>query len=649
MSAALDPKVSPIGTPLLDVRRLSVQLPSGVPVDGLSFTIAAGETLALLGESGCGKSMTALALMRLLPPPARIVGGQLLFDGIDLLALPEAEMRRYRGGELAMIFQEPATSLNPVLTIGEQITEAIALHGGRSSAAELLAAVGIPSPHERLRDYPFQLSGGMKQRAMIAMALAGAPKLLIADEPTTALDVTIQAQVLDLLLELQRARGMAMLLITHDLGIVARMAQRVGLMYAGELVELASRASFFSAAQHPYARALFAALPENGQRGGRLSCLRGTVPALRADWRGCRFAERCLLADERCRLDAPTWQAVGEDHLVRCHHVGQSERGRHVTRVLGMKVSPTHTPLLEVRDLAVHFPRRAGLFRRPRSGLRAVDGLSFALPAAKTLALVGESGCGKTTAGRAILGLLPPTRGEVWLDGRPIRGLAPRKMQMVFQDPFASLDPRLRIADILAEGLRALKLEGDVGDLLVQVGLERSMLDRYPHEFSGGQRQRIAIARALAVRPKLLIVDEPTSALDVSVQAQILNLLHELKETLGLAYLFITHNLGVVQWLADEVAVMYLGRIVEHGPTEQVFATPAHPYTEALLLAAPRLDRASERVRLSGEPPSPWAPPAGCHFHPRCPRAQALCREKPPVRQAVGEAHTVVCHFPRLG
>ncbi len=563
---------------LLAVRDLTVTIGAARPVDGVSFDIARGETFALVGESGCGKSLTALALMRLLPDAAQISSGQIECAGSDLLALPEAAMRRLRGGKLAMIFQEPATSLNPVLTVGEQIAEAVRLHAGgdaRAKAVELLAAVGIPDPKRRASEYPFQLSGGMKQRAMIAMALAGEPELLIADEPTTALDVTIQAQVLDLLDELKRRRGMALLLITHDLGVVARMADRVGVMREGRLVEVAAREEFFRAPAHPYSQALFAALPENLERPQK------SGPA----------------------------------------------GGR---------------PLLEARGLRVHFPIRRGVFQRTVGHVRAVDGVELELSAGRTLALVGESGCGKTTVGKALLGLIPPSAGELRWAGEPLRGIAPNRMQMVFQDPFGSLNPRMRIGAIIAEG----NPRADVAALLEQVGLEAAMTSRYPHEFSGGQRQRIAIARALAVEPKLLICDEPTSALDVSVQAQVLKLLVELRERLGLAYLFITHNISAVEYLADEVAVMYLGRIVERGSAEDVLGGPRHPYTQALLAAVPRLDgRRGERLTVPGDPPSPAKPPSGCHFHPRCPRAEAACRSVYPDSAVLSATHVVRCHF----
>ncbi|MBI2305732.1 MAG: ABC transporter ATP-binding protein [Rhodocyclales bacterium] len=682
-------------TSLLEVRNLSLGFAGGgrvlTAVSGLSFSVAAGETYALLGESGCGKSASALALMRLLPAAGRILGGEVRLEGRDLLGLAEAEMRSVRGGGMAMIFQEPATSLNPVLTVGRQIGEVLAQHtdlageAARAKAEKLLAAVGIADPARRLCEYPFQLSGGMKQRVMISIALAGNPRLLVADEPTTALDVTIQAQILDLLQDLQAEREMGMLLITHDLGVVARMAHRVGVMYAGELVEEAPAAGFFDAPRHPYTQALFAALPDLSRRGMRLQTIAGQVPTLAAMPAGCRFAPRCPHAWERCRSESPDWSAAGEGHRVRCHLYGEgleatakrlvaegTERSRNASvagedaPAPGSASPPSHPPLLRIADLQVHFPIRRGVFQRTVGHVRAVDGVSLTLTAGKTLALVGESGCGKTTVGKAVLQLLRPTGGSVLLDGREIAGLSRsamrplrRRMQMVFQDPFASLNPRLRVGEIIAEGLRAL-LAGErrdtaavVAALLAQVGLDAGAVDRYPHEFSGGQRQRIAIARALAVQPELLICDEPTSALDVSVQAQILNLLGELQASLGLAYLFITHNFAVVEHLAHEVAVMYLGRIVERGTVEEVLRQPQHPYTKALLSAvpAPRPAAAGEAggsiIRLPGETPSPAKPPAGCHFHPRCAFATAECRERYPDERALSATRVVRCHLYR--
>jgi peptide/nickel transport system ATP-binding protein len=636
-------------------------------VDGISFTISAGETFALLGESGCGKSATAQGIMRLLPAAGQVMAGSIELDGEELLALAEADMRRIRGGRMAMIFQEPATSLNPVLTVGRQIGEVLERHRGLSKTAatermlELLRQVGIADPERRLGEYPFQLSGGMKQRVMIAIALAGEPKLLIADEPTTALDVTVQAQILDLLAGLQRQRGMGMLLITHDLGVVARMAHRIGVMYAGELVEVASRDAFFTRPRHPYTQALFAALPEVSRRGRKLTTIPGQVPALSAMPAGCRFADRCGLVMAQCRTDSPDWREVASGHVVRCHWTGdasEAEIERHP--MTDLAVEPGQT-FLDINDLKVHFPIRRGLLQRTVGHVRAVDGVSLAISAGRTLALVGESGCGKTTVGKALLQLIKPTAGSVLLGGRELVGMAARPlraarrhMQMVFQDPFASLNPRMRVGEIIAEGMTVLAAKIDsaaqavaVSALLKQVGLPDEAAGRYPHEFSGGQRQRIAIARALAVQPELLICDEPTSALDVSVQAQILNLLKALQEELGVAFLFITHNFAVVDYLAHDVAVMYLGRIVEQGRAEEVLRSPSHPYTQALLSAVPvpRLDAHTEVIRLPGETPSPANPPQGCHFHPRCPQAMAVCRQTYPKTSSVSATHTVNCHL----
>ena len=647
---------------LLKVRDLAIRIGRARPVDGISFDIAPGECYALLGESGCGKSMTALALMRLLPPGAQAASGTVEFDGRDTLALPEAAMREYRGGRLGMIFQEPATSLNPVLSVGRQIVEALELHAGllgaaaRARAVELLDQVGVPDPQRRLDEFPFQLSGGLRQRAMIAIALAGAPRLLIADEPTTALDVTIQAQVLDLLDHLRRTQGMALLLITHDLGVVARMADRVGVMYAGQLVEEAPRTAFFTRPAHPYSARLFAALPDTARRCGQLATIPGSVPPADTEYPGCRFVARCGEARAACSEAPPAWRELADGQRVRC----VLERASAVAAADGdAGTSGTMAgaePLLEVDGLEVHFPIRRGILQRAVGAVRAVDGVSLRLTPGRTLALVGESGCGKTTVGKAILQLIRPTAGSVRLGGaelttRSARALRPLRggMQMVFQDPFASLNPRLRVGDIIAEGMRALgTANGDpapaVAALLEQVGLDAAMAGRYPHEFSGGQRQRIAIARALAVRPRLVVCDEPTSALDVSVQAQILNLLSGLQRELGLTYLFITHNIAVVDYLAHEVAVMYLGRIVERGSADEVLRSPRHPYTRALLAAVPRIDGAGrEVVRLEGDMPSAAAPPAGCHFHPRCPLAGEECRRDYPPERGFGTTQVVRC------
>ncbi|MDD2884811.1 MAG: ABC transporter ATP-binding protein [Dechloromonas sp.] len=655
---------------MLEVHDLRLGFTAGpqtlLAVDGISFAISRGETFALLGESGCGKSATAQGLMRLLPAAGRLVGGSIRLDGEELLALSEAQMRAYRGGRMAMIFQEPATSLNPVLTVGRQIAEVLQQHQALSGPAasarmvDLLRQVGIADPERRLDEYPFQLSGGMKQRVMIAIALAGEPDLLIADEPTTALDVTVQAQILDLLAQLQVDRGMGMLLITHDLGVVARMAQRIGVMYAGELVEVASREDFFAQPRHPYTQALFAALPDVARRGMALATIPGQVPALAAMPAGCRFAERCPQVMAVCRAEAPAWREVTAGHVVRCHWQGAAAMPMQ-TGDADETESAVKPPYLAVDGLKVHFPIRQGFWQRTVGHVRAVDGVSLRISPGRTLALVGESGCGKTTVGKAVLQLIKPTAGQVRLAGQPLEALqgaalrkARRPLQMIFQDPFASLNPRLRIGEIILEGMRVdARGKGNetaaaLTRLLVQVGLPADTVDRYPHEFSGGQRQRIAIARALAVQPALLICDEPTSALDVSVQAQILNLLKQLQADLGVAYLFITHNFAVVDYLAHDIAVMYLGRIVEQGRADEVLSRPAHPYTQALLSAvpAPRLALARQRIRLPGETPSPARPPSGCHFHPRCPQASERCRQDYPSGTARSATHTVNCHFP---
>lgn len=670
--------------PLLAVEALQVELPGRRgpvrPVAGVDFAIQRGETFALLGESGCGKSMSALAIARLLPSGGVIAGGDVRFEGASLPDLPEARMREVRGGGIGMIFQEPATSLNPVLAVRTQIGEVLALHRrlgpaeAQQEGRRLLEAVGIPDAARRLEAFPFQLSGGMKQRVMIAMALAGAPRLLIADEPTTALDVTIQAQVLDLLAGLQAERGMGMLLITHDLGVVARMAHRVGVMYAGELIETGAREAFFRAPLHPYSRALFGALPRRHGRGAPLAALPGRVPALDQPLIGCRFAERCPEVMARCRSEAPPWHGAGEQ-AVRCHLFEAGRRGLPLTllRELARErpVAAGGQPLLEVRGLKVHFPVRKGLLQRVAGSVKAVDGVDLSIAPGRTVALVGESGCGKTTVGKAILQLEQATAGEVFFDGRDLTGLTPaelrplrRGLQMIFQDPFASLNPRMRIGEILAEGMLALGVgdsaeerQASAAALLERVGLAADMARRFPHEFSGGQRQRIAIARALAVSPRLIVCDEPTSALDVSVQAQILNLMGELQRELGLAYLFITHNLAVVDYLAHEVLVMYLGRVVERGPARAVLDRPAHPYTQALLAAVPRLPGeggdagpGQEDGGRGGaaEMPSPLAPPAGCHYHPRCPRATDVCLSQYPAPVRVGDGRWVSCHWPQV-
>jgi len=641
-------------------------------VDGVDFDIRRGETFVLLGESGCGKSMTALSIMRLLPPAGRIIEGNIELDGVSLLDLPEVAMRQERGGRMGMIFQEPMTSLNPVLTIGQQIAEAVRVHEDPAKrrtpverVLELLEAVGIPDPARRMREYPHQLSGGMKQRVMIAIALAGRPELLIADEPTTALDVTIQAQVLDLMRNLQQERRMAILLITHDLGVVSETADRVAVMYAGQIVEIAPVATFFGAARHPYSRKLFDSLPRADKRDTRLNVIEGNVPRLDQPFTGCRFADRCDRAEPLCHREAPVWTAFTEDEGVRCHLYSRSGEVKEAPATVttageAVERAPTKEAetLLVTRDLKVHFPIHKGIFRRVVGHVRAADGVSLEIPTGRTVALVGESGCGKTTVGKGILQLIRPTAGSVLFADEELTRLSCRQlrsrrrhMQIIFQDPMSSMNPRMLVGNIVEEGMAAQRMRdrawrrNRAAELLEHVGLSADARDRYPHEFSGGQRQRICVARALALEPKLIVCDEPTSALDVSVQAQILNLLQDLQAELGLSYLFITHNISVVSYLAHEVAVMYLGRIVERGTVQEVLGDPLHPYTQALLSAVPVVDKESKRkvIRLEGDMPSPAHPPAGCHFHPRCPVAMESCRHAYPPAERIGDTRVVSC------
>lgn len=639
-------------------------------VDGVSFDIARGKTFALVGESGCGKSMTALSIMKLVPKPAgEIVDGQILLDGEDLCQMPEVAMRILRGNRISMIFQEPMTSLNPVMTIGDQIRETLEYHlrlnkkAAKISAIELLELVGIPDPEQRYSEYPHQISGGMKQRVMIAMALSGEPDLLIADEPTTALDVTIQAQILDLLRKLQKERGMAILLITHDLGIVAEMADEVAVMYAGEIVEQRDRAAFFAKPQHPYSQKLLSALPGKNKRGETLEVIRGTVPPLNRPFTNCRFVNRCDSAWALCEQSIPSWTAL-QMGGIRCHLQEFPERRIQLVHTPGGTqntegAAPKERALLQISNLKVHFPIQKGFFKRVVGQVKAVDGVSLKVDPGRTVALVGESGCGKTTTGKAILQLIPQSGGEILFEDEDLSRLSNtalrlrrRDFQIIFQDPYSSLNPRMLVGDIIKEGVKALKIEieNDTDDawldeLLAQVGLPADAKHRYPHEFSGGQRQRICIARVLAVRPKLIVCDEPTSALDVSVQAQVLNLLKELQATYGLAYLFITHDLSVVDYFAHEVAVMYLGRIVEYGTVEAVLGKPKHPYTRALLSAVPQVDPEKKRliIRIEGDLPSPINPPQGCFFHPRCPQVMPICREEYPETTEINKNQKTNC------
>ena len=604
------------GRKVLEVEDLAVDLfteegPLRV-VNGISFSVAAGETLALVGESGCGKSMTALSLMRLLPEDAAITAGDVKLLGTSLPDLPEEAMCRCRGHRIAMVFQEASGSLNPVQTVGKQIDEVLRLNTllGKSErhakVIEWLGRVGLPEPERKAAAYPFELSGGQKQRVLIAMALAGDPEVVIADEPTTALDVTLQAQILDLLKSLQKERGTALLLITHDLAVVKRFADRVALMYAGEVVETADCAAFFAGPRHPYAAGLLAAVPTQARRGAELAGIPGRVPTLTqlAAMTGCRFAPRCPNAKDACRQTAPGATMTGA-HAVRCFFPGAVAADLPVAEE---KTPAVAEPVLEVAHFSVVYEASQGLFRRPRLS-PAVTDVTLSLSRGETLALVGESGSGKTTFGKAVMGLLDDAArvaGEVTLAGRWVRNgrlvseadarHLRRSVQMIFQDPYASLDPRMTVGESVTEGMKALGIgESDAArrkraeELLDLVELPRESFSKLPHEFSGGQRQRIAIARALAASPAVVICDEPTSALDVSVQAQIVNLLRAVQRETQTAYLFITHNFSVVEYFADRIAVMKTGRLVETGRTADVLSHPADPYTQKLLAAVPRL------------------------------------------------------------
>ena len=658
--------------PLLEVDNLHIEIPAAEgtlhPVRGVSFALDRGETLGIVGESGCGKSLTALALMALLPANARRNAGALRFGKDDLLALTEVEMaRRIRGNRIAMIFQEPMTCLNPVYTIGRQLMEAMLLHRkvsraeARARAISLLERVGIPAAGSRLKQYPHQLSGGQRQRVMIAMALMNEPELIIADEPTTALDVTIQAQILRLLVELQRELKMALILITHNLGIVARMADRVAVMYAGEFVEKGQTAELFAAPHHPYTAGLLASIPVPGKLspGARLGSIRGMVPSLIGEIRGCAFANRCDFASEACREAVPL-RELGPDRAFRCVLESGAPQGREAPLVKRPVVEATRAvhaggTLISAEGVRCVFQVRRGLFARP-TPLTAVDDVRLGIARGEILGLVGESGCGKTTLAKILLGLQPVTAGQVRVNGQPLDGVdqkaLARLVQPIFQDPYSSLNPRKTIGQIIR---RPLDVHGrmerggrerKVQDVMEMVGLPRRFVHSFPNQVSGGQRQRVAIARAIIMHPELIICDEPTSALDVSVQSQILNLLLDLRDEFGLTYLLITHDLAVVRHMASRIAVMYLGEIVEASSSEKLFSNPCHPYTRALLESVMTLSPGAgvPDNRMGHSFPNPLEIPAGCRFHPRCPEVMPICRQYPPGAVQAGEA-VVRCHL----
>ena len=631
---------------LLSVKNLSTHFHAGSgkiarAVDGVSFELQQGKTLALVGESGCGKTQTAFSIIKLIAENGYHPSGEIVFEGRNLAKSTQEEIRQLRGKDIAMIFQEPMTSLNPLFRIGNQLQEPLKQHlkisqgVSRKRAIELLERVGIPDPHKRIDDYPHQLSGGMKQRVMIAMALACEPKLLIADEPTTALDVTIQAQVLRLMSDLQKQTNMAILLITHDIGIVNQMADDICIMYGGRVAEYGTREQIFSKMTHPYTKLLFNSIPRLEKPSFLLETIPGLVPSATEYKEGCRFSNRCPAVMEICQKESAV-HTPSPQHKVWCHLLDEGAKLKWDLRKQKRPISKGYKnkhPLVSIKNLSTFFPVRKGIFLRTVAHVRAVDNVNLEIPKGGTVALVGESGCGKTTLGESILRLNSHSKGEINFSGKNIMKLEGKDlkqfrkyMQMVFQDPFGSLQPRMTIEKIIEEGLeihypnlsREEKIE-KVTQVIQEVGLSPSVLERYPHEFSGGQRQRIAIARALILEPEFLVLDEPTSALDVSVQAQILNLLKDLQTKRKLTYLFISHNLSVIRYLADTVAIMYLGKIVEQSPVEDLFNNPKHPYTKSLLNSVPSLGERKNLEPLWGDVPSPLNPPAACHFHPRCP------------------------------
>lgn len=658
--------IARVAEPALSVRNLYTKFETASgdvhAASDISFDVARGERLAIVGESGSGKSALAMSIVRLLAYPGKIVGGEVRIGGRDITAAKNKELNRVRGKDVGTIFQDPMSSLDPVMRISDQMIPPIMMHLGvdrqtaHDTAVAWLDRVGIPDASVRIRSYPFQLSGGMRQRVMIAMALSCNPSLVIADEPTTALDVTIQAQVIDVLSRLTSENGTAMLFITHDLGLVARFAHKVGVMYAGRMIELGTAEEVFSSPRHPYTQSLLRTIPDaSAKRRSRLLQIPGLPPDLRVQLDGCPFEARCAASHELCRTSNPSPIVISTTHTSACWlpdglgknvtSKGSTPTGRRWQQSTNM-ARPAHD-VMELNNLQKHFESKALLPWAKAHAIRAVNGVSLRLKKGETLGVVGESGCGKSTLARLILGLEQPTSGEIYLFG---------EAQMVFQDPSASFNPKMTVREIVEEPLvvrkkgRRAEREARIRHLLDKVGLEQSYLNRYPNQLSGGQRQRIGIARALALNPSVVVADEPTSALDISIRAQIINLLCDLKDELQISFVFISHDLLTVRYVSDYIAVMYLGEVVEYGDADSVFDRPAHPYTRALLDAIPMPDPVLEANRkielLSGDLPSPMKVPTGCSFASRCPKATGKCTEEKPKLVNVSLNNQVACHFP---
>jgi peptide/nickel transport system ATP-binding protein len=672
----------PAGTPLLEVDDLHVAIESAdsgaatrEAVRGVSFRLEAGEVLGIVGESGSGKTLTVSAIAGLLSRGVRVGSGSVRFKGEDLRAASRHRLAQIRGRQIAMVFQDSLTSLNPVLRIGTQVQEPLLLHrlarGGpaRLAAQEQLHSVGIPDPDRAMRRYPHEFSGGMRQRAMIATALIASPELIIADEPTTALDVTVQAQILEICKRLNRELNVALIVISHDLGVMSELTTKLAVMYAGRIIEYGPTRQLLAAPQNPYTRGLLESMPRASlAKSDALRSIPGEPPTPGALPAGCPFSPRCSFAEERCRVEEPSllpvvaeaqsacW--VAQEHLLPPMELAAAPHA--APEQLAAPRVDAGEPLLAIRDLVKHFRVPSGVPFRHGGEVHALDGVSLKVLKGETLGIVGESGCGKSTLARCILRLTDVDSGSITFRGRDVttlRGeelrLLRRHMQPVFQDPYSSLNPSFRIGDtvaepLLAHGVKSRDAKLQVAQALDLVGLGAGYAKRFPHQMSGGQRQRVGIARALVLQPELVVADEPISSLDVSVQAQVINLLKDLQGRLNLTLIFISHDVRLVRHLSTNIAVMFLGKVVEYGPSDEVYHQPRHPYTAALISAVLSVgeDEHRDRVILKGDPPSPLSPPSGCRFRTRCPRAQELCAEVEPPDGPTGAAHTWACHFP---